>query len=100
MPLAAYAPGDAVALSPRFFRVATDGVVDSLPASARIRIEFQATTPDLSGSPDAGAASPWRSDLAALDPNVGSNPDYRFLRFRVAFDLAADGSPLTPQTPI
>lgn len=100
MPLAVYVAGDAVALSPRFFRVATDGVVDSLPASARIRIEFQATTQDLLGNPDTGASSPWRSELAALDPNVPPNPDYRFLRFRVAFDLAVDGSPLTPQTPV
>jgi hypothetical protein len=75
-------------------------VVDSLPDSATIRIEFQATTQDLLGDPDEGGASQWRGDLASLDPNVPPNPDYRFVRFRVAFDLAADGAPLSPLTPV
>jgi hypothetical protein len=100
MPLAPFAPGDGVVLRPHFFRVVTDGVVDSLPDSAKIRIEFQATTQNQLGGPDSYGESPWRTDLSSLDPNVSGNPDYRYLRFRVVFDVAANGSPLTPLTPI
>lgn len=100
MPLAGYGPGDGLVLRPRFFRVATDGVVDSLPASAKIRIEFQATTQNQLGGPDSFGESPWTKDLPSLDPNVAGNPDYRFVRFKVFFDIGADGSPLTPFTPV
>lgn len=100
MPLAGYAAGDLIVLRPRFFRVLTDGVPDSLPDTARIQMEFQATTPNFAGGPDLGAASAWTHDLVSLDPNVGGNPDFRFVRFRVSFDVAANGAPLTPATPI
>jgi hypothetical protein len=74
-------------LVPRFFRVSTNGVADLLPPSASVQIEFQATSATLSGQPDesAGAPSTWVADIDLLD----GNPDWRFVRFRVRFDIDA-----------
>ncbi len=100
-PLASVVPGDSVSLRPRFFRVRTDGTFDSLPASATVRIEFQATRANSIGLPDeSGAAlSPWTSNVATLNGHA-NNTQFRFFRFRVSFDISADASPLTATTPI
>jgi hypothetical protein len=100
MPLGAFVPGDGVALCPRFFSVITSGVPDSLPSSSRITVEFQAALPNAQGEPDENAASAWVADVGRLDPNRGANPDYRFFRFRVAFDISVNGAPLTFDTPV
>ncbi len=100
MPLAGFLPGDAVEVRPRFFRVITNGVPNSLPDSSQIVVEFQTTTENLQGDPDTGTASAWVQDITLLDPNTGANPDYRFLRFRISFDISANGAPLTFDTPI
>jgi hypothetical protein len=97
-PLQAYAPGDAVSVVPRFFRVRTDGVDDALPASAAIRVRFQAAPADAAGDPTLTGASTFQSDAAAIqnDPNAAN---FKFVRFRVDFDILADGSPLSFATP-
>jgi hypothetical protein len=74
-------------LIPRFFRISTSGVPDALPATASAQIEFQATTATLSGQPNesVGVPSAWVADIDLLDGNA----DWRFIRFRVRFDIDA-----------
>jgi hypothetical protein len=85
-------------LRPRFFRVRTSGIIDQLPSSATVKIEFQATEETLTGAPDetAGVPSPWTPDITTLNANA----DWKFVRFRVLFDIQADGiTPLDASTP-
>jgi hypothetical protein len=93
-----------VEVRPRFFRVLTDGNPNSLPDTSQIRAEFQATVPNNLGDPDenATAESAWVTDFSQIDPNLGApaNPNYKFFRFRITFDISANGAPLTFDTPI
>jgi hypothetical protein len=85
-------------LVPRFFRISTSGVANALPASSTVQIEFQATTATLSGMPDEsmGMPSAWAGDIDLLDGNA----DWRFIRFRVRFDIDATmSSNLSGSTP-
>jgi len=101
-PLSPFPVGSTVEVRPRFFRVLTDNVPNSLPSSSQILIEFQATVPNAQGDPDegAGVVSAFVPNPAAIDPNVGGNPNYKFFRFRVSFDISANGAPLSFDTPI
>jgi len=65
-------PGIMVSLVPHFFRVSTDGLVDSLPSSSEITIEFQATKVDASGEPDAAATL---TIVARVDSESCLSPD-------------------------
>ena len=98
-PLAGAAPGAAFALRQRFFRINTDGTLDRLPSTADITIEFQAAPATVLGTPNEGAASAWVKDVAQLNSLAGNNA-LRFVRFRVAFDIGADGTDLSATTPI
>jgi hypothetical protein len=91
-----------VEVRPRFFRVLTDGVPNSLPDTSQIKAEFQATIPNSLGDPDENAVSEsaWVTDMSQIDPNLGANPNYKFFRFRISFDISANGAPLTFDTPI
>ena len=85
-------------LRPRFFRLSTGGVDDFLPDSATVQIEFQATEATLTGEPNetVGVPSAWETDITALN----GNPAWRFVRFRVRFDIDAMGTvTLDVQTP-
>ena len=101
-PLSPFGVGATVEVRPRFFRVLTDNVANSLPDSSQILIEFQATQANAQGDPDEGAAvvSAWVPNPATIDPNVPPNPNYKFFRFRVSFDISANGAPLSFDTPI
>ncbi len=88
-----------VELIPRYFRVVTEGVVDSLPASASIKIEFQATTVNPQGAPSTDDVSAWVTDISALDTAQGAPTQWRFLRYRVSFDISVNNDPLTAATP-
>jgi hypothetical protein len=44
--------------------------------------------------------SPWVTSISMIDPNAGANPNYRFFRFRISFDISAQGAPLSFNTPI
>jgi len=99
-PLGGVQAGYEVEVRPRFFRVQTNGVDDALPATSEIVAEFQATVPNSQGDPDLGAVSAWTPDISAIDPNQGGNPDYKFFRFRISFDISVNDDPLTFDTPI
>ncbi len=97
-PLPSSPAGYTVSVVPRFFRVITNNVKDALPASATIQVRFQAAPADVSGNPLLTAATAWLSDASAIqtDPNAAT---FKFVRFRVDFDILADGSALTFTTP-
>ncbi len=94
-PLAGFAVGTPVGVRPRYFRVRTNGVRDSLPNSASIRVTFQGAPDDGSGAPNTAFASAWTANVNALE----SLPGLAFVRFQVDFDLAADGSELNAGSP-
>ncbi|RMH05486.1 MAG: hypothetical protein D6702_00165, partial [Planctomycetota bacterium] len=91
-PSGAVEPGKDWALRPKFFRLDTLGVKDGLPASASVRIEFQATDDPT----DPGAVVPgpnlWTADLAPLRGR-------RWIRWRVTFDIDALGQGVGPGSP-
>ncbi len=73
-------PNDS-SLRPKYFRVSTTGSKDYLPSSTAVAFEFQgADDPD-----DSGTYTTWTSDLASLQGK-------RAVRFRVNFDIDADGA--------
>jgi hypothetical protein len=82
-----------IELQPAFFRVVSRvgpaATVDSLPSTATIQIQFQATTADLNGNPDAAGVVPASptSDVTALN-TAPTNAQLRFVRFQVLFDIA------------
>ena len=83
-------------LLPRFFRVRTNGLPDSLPPSASIAITFQGTGETPGGLPDdAGILVDWTGDAALL----GMSP-VKFFRFEVLFDVDAQGAGLSASTPL
>jgi hypothetical protein len=88
-------------LIPSYFRIRTDGLLDALPSSASVQIGFQATVATSAGVPDESQAVPVPP---GPDPNAlnGSplNPDFRFFRFEVRFDIDALGNGLTPNNPL
>jgi len=83
-----------VRLRPRYFRVRTGGVQDYLPTTAEIKIEFQATESNSQGTPDQTAIFPgpgdWATDIGTLSTAPG-NKEFRFVRYRVTFDIAKEG---------
>jgi hypothetical protein len=102
-PLSGFGFGASVVLRPRFFRVITDGTADSLPASSVVVIQFQAAPANSQGAPSTTVgplgATDWVPDIATINthPNVAN---FRFIRFRVTFDIVADGGQLSFETPI
>jgi len=86
-----------VSIRPRFFRVRTSGTQDALPDPVQIKFEFQATSVNSVGEPDEAAATPWVTDINALNTDPG-NTAMRFFRFRVSFDLGT--STLSANSPI
>lgn len=84
-------------LIPRFFRVVTDGVPDSLPVNSQVKIQFEATGADVFGNPDpVNILVPLTGDISLFN---GLAPGaLRFFRFQVEFDLDAGGAGLTVAT--
>ncbi len=66
-----------------FFVVETDGVVNSLPDTASITIQFEATTASVLGQPIDPVTPMFTPDITTLNDGT----DYRFLRFQVLFDI-------------
>jgi hypothetical protein len=86
-------------IRPKFFRVNTTGLKDSLPDSTAVRLEFQAADELAPGTNTPGAPVPgvnqWTSNLASLKGN-------RFIRYRVTFeaDALSEGMDLNSPLPI
>ncbi len=87
--------GDTAALIPRFFRVSTEGTLDSYPSSAEITIRFQGAPANSLGQPDEASASAFTTNIATLNTTT-----FKFIRFQVEFDIQADGGSLSPATPL
>lgn len=108
-PLFGFGAGTNVVVRPRFFRVFTKlsssaaQVADSLPDSSTIKIEFQAAPATASGVPDETVgnthASDWVTDITLLNTHPNA-PKFKFVRFRVSFDIVATGGQLSFSTPI
>jgi hypothetical protein len=106
-PLSSFTPfgGPAASLSPSFFRIRSEGNLDSLPDSATVRIRFQAAPATFAGAPDLTNVIPgptpmdWTSDPAVLNSAL-LNADIRFFRFDVRFDIDALNLGLNPDNPI
>lgn len=97
-PLQTYLAGDTVTVIPRFFRVSTNGTNDALPASSTIQVRFQAAPADLAGNPTLTGATGFLNDATQIQSAAGA-ANFKFVRFRVDFDILADGSSLSFSTP-
>src|SRR5262245_23917282 len=84
-----------LALVPRFFRVRQGSVPDLLPDSVSVRILFQGAADDGTGRPDElDPLVDWTADVSEFDRLAPGALD--FVRFRVEFDLDADGDGFDP----
>ena len=80
---------------PRFFRISTNGIKDSLPTSSSIKILFEGTGRDAFGNPDTTSILvPQTSDIADLS-DAGLLKPIEFFRFEVEFDIDAKNVGLT-----
>jgi len=78
-------------LIPRFLRVITGGVENSLPSTAFVRVRFQAAEADGAGVPDAdNPLVDWTGDISLFNSLLPG--ELQFFRFEVEFDLADGGS--------
>jgi hypothetical protein len=64
-----------------------------VPTNASVRVEFQGANAVVEGSKevDPGSLTPWSGSPSVADA-------HQFLRWRVTFDITADGSQLAPTT--
>ncbi len=81
----------------KFFRIDTNGVKNSLPASTSVKFEFQGAdelSPG-SGLPGVpfGGANNWVTDLSLLNGQ-------RFIRYRVTFEADAQGTGIDLSSPL
>ena len=73
-------------LIPRFFRVATGGVWDALPDTAKVIIAFSATTADQFGNPDE--SNPLLTDETDISQFNALLPgEIQFFRFKIIFEV-------------
>lgn len=91
-----------VVLRPRYFSIETGGQASFLPVDASVRVQFQATTQSPAGGPDEGGVYPgldlWSNDISQLTNAPGGlNGSFRFLRFRISFDIGSDLNFDTPR---
>ncbi|KAA3612923.1 MAG: hypothetical protein DWQ01_04255 [Planctomycetota bacterium] len=84
------------AIRPKFMRVNTSGIKDGLPNTSSIQVEFQGADESFPGSNEPGTILPgtysWTSDLSQLQGK-------RFIRYRLSFDIDANRSGLTLNSP-
>lgn len=80
----------------KFLRIETTGVRDSLPANSSIRIEFQGANESFPGTNEPGAPFPGATDWTR---NLADLTGYRWLRWRVTFDLDTQGAGADLNTP-
>jgi len=101
-PLTAFNTNDAVGptgfqLLPRFFLVTTNGLDNSLPTTALVRIRFQAAVDNGIGAPDeANPLVDWTSDISEFNSKPAGA--LQFFRYEVEFDLDAAAQGVTAST--
>lgn len=84
-------------LLPRFFRVVTNGLVNSLPQTAAVFVRFQAARDNGTGSPDESSMLvDWTSDISLF--NAQAPGELQYFRFEVEFDLDAQAQGVTSDT--
>jgi hypothetical protein len=84
-----------LSLVPRFFRVLQGQVADLLPDSSSVHIFFQGAADDGTGRPDElEPLVDWTADVSEFGRLAPGTLD--FVRFRVDFDLDADGDGFDP----
>jgi len=84
-------------LVPRFFRILTGGVENALPSTAFVRLRFQATQDDGTGSPDENnLLVDWTGDISQFNSLLPGQ--LQFFRFEVEFELAANGGSVSSDT--
>jgi len=100
--LDAFNPGNqngttALHLIPRFFRAITNGLSDSIPTTAFVKLRFQATGQNVSGAPDdLSPLLDWTSDISEF--NALPAGALKFFRYEVEFDLDAAAQGVTSDT--
>jgi hypothetical protein len=84
-------------LLPRFFRVVTNEIADSLPGTASVRLRFQAARENAAGRPDeADLLQGWTSDIREF--NTKPPGALQFFRYEIEFDLDQGGNGIRPGT--
>jgi len=84
-------------LLPRFFRVVTNGLADSLPSTAFVSLRFQAAADNGAGAPDeSDLLQNWTSDIREF--NAKPAGALQFFRYEVEFDLDEDGGGIDADT--
>jgi hypothetical protein len=93
--------GVAAEVIPTYFKVRTNGALDSLPDTAAVYLKFQAAPATTTGVPDTAQAVPASpgSDVSVLNAHP-NNAAFRFLRFQVEFDIDALSQGITPTSPL
>jgi hypothetical protein len=88
-------PNGEIGLIPNFFQVISAGVPNNYPFNTSVRITFDATTVDeATGLPDEDARYSTTQNAGNLTPDITdlNANNWDFVRFRVEFDLDADGT--------
>lgn len=92
-----------VELLPRYFRIVTAGLEDSLPVGNTVRFNFQGTGRNIAGEPDVGTGSttltPWTADVSDFSDAMVTPSPIEFFRFEVEFNLDTTSglSPVNPR---
>lgn len=86
-------------IRPKFFRIDSTGLKDSLPDSTAVRFEFQAADEQAPGTNLPGTPVPGANQWT---PNLNSLKGNRFIRYRVTFeaDALSEGIDLGSPLPI
>ena len=84
-------------LIPRFFLVRTEGLDNSMPTTAFVRLQFQAAGATSLGTPDEDTPLvDWTSDISAF--NALPAGALQFFRFEVEFDLDSQAAGVSQDT--
>lgn len=88
-------PNGEIGLIPNFFQIISAGIPNNYPINTSVRITFDATIVDpATGLPNQDAAYSITQNAGELTPDITdlNAANWDFVRFRVEFDLDADGT--------
>lgn len=83
----------------RFFRVITSSTLDSMPASANVRVKFEGAAAKVDGTPDETAILVAKTSDIANFNTPATLGKLQFIRFEVEFDIDALSTGLLPSSP-